>query len=185
MQFGKLPTGSMDGKSLADKEGRPYCFVGGQSERRQVFGERASKASRLFPCNKAMMQPREGRSYPTCGSNKGICADRRACIVWRLRLLNAMKKPRRDGGHKPGLLRVPYGGTCDGEGIPITSLFYRFLIFQQQTHSFSAEAFGRPQCRHSLRFDCLRFEIRAITGETSNGREKLGGKVEFFFLFCA
>ena len=22
------------------------------------------------------MQPREGRSYPTCGGNKGICADR-------------------------------------------------------------------------------------------------------------
>ena len=29
------------------------------------------------------------------------------------------KKPRRDGGHEPGL-PVPYGGTCDGEGNPIT-----------------------------------------------------------------
>ena len=183
MQFGKLPTGSMDGKSLADKEGRPPLLCRSQSERRQVFGERASKASRLFPCNKAMMQPREGRSYPTCGSNKGICADRRACIVWRLRLLNAMKKPRRDGGHKPGLL--PYGGTCDGREYPSHLYSIAFCVFQQQTHSFSAEAFGRPQCRHSLRFDCLRFEIRAITGETSNGREKLGGKVELFFLFCA
>ena len=85
--------------------------------------------------------------------------------MWRLRLLNAMKKPRRDGGHKPGLLRVPYGGTCDGTENPSRRYFIAFSAFQQQMHSFSAEALGRPQCRRSLRFDCLQIGDSRITGE--------------------
>ena len=37
------------------------------------------------------------------------------------------KKPRRDGGHEPGL-PVPYGGTCDEEGNPITELCYDLVL---------------------------------------------------------
>jgi hypothetical protein len=57
------------------------------------------------------------------------------------------------------------------------------LSFPQQMGTFLTETFGWPQCRHSLRFDCLRFEIRAITGETSNGRKSSAARRAFLFIF--
>jgi hypothetical protein len=79
---------------------------------------------------------------------------------------------------------VPYGGTCDGEGIPITALFYRSMChFHNRRTLFPMRSFGRPQCRHSLRFDCLRLEIRAITGETSNGKKSSAIGPSFSFSF--
>ena len=139
----------------------------------------------MFPCNKAMIQPREGRSYQTCGRNKGICSGRRACIVWRLRLRNAMKKPRRDGGHKPGLLRVPYGGTCDGEGKPITLLFYRLIISITNAHFLHLRFTVGPSVAilsgltaRDSRFARLRGKLVTVG--------KLGGKGRaFLFVLCS
>ena len=75
-----------------------------------------------------------------------------------------MKKPRRDGGHKPGL-RVPYGGTCDGEGKPITLLFYRLVISITNAHFLHLRFTVGPSVAILSGLTARDFEIRAITGE--------------------
>ena len=69
-----------------------------------------------------------------------------------------------------------------GRENPSRPLFSSLNILVHNKRTLSLRA---PQCGHSLRIDWRRFKIRAITGKLVTVGEKLGGKVELFFLFRA
>ena len=96
-----------------------------------------------------------------------------------------MKKPRRDGGHKPGLLRVPYGGTCDGEGKPITLLFYRLIISITNAHFLHLRFTVGPSVAILSELTARDLRFARLRGKLVTVRKARRQRSSFLFVACS
>ena len=94
------------------------------------------------------------------------------------------KKPRRDGGHKPGL-RVPYGGTCDGEGKPITLLFYRLVISITNAHFLHLRFTVGPSVAILSGLTARDLRFARLRGKLVTVRKARRQRSSFLFVSCS